>query len=128
VPKSNRFLRPGQFWAIPLANGRFACGRIMAVPAFGQKDRTGFVAGLMDWTGSAPPQADDLAGTAVLQQSKTLFQAISKTGGEVLGIRPLESDGLTAIDPHDNRVGVTHTVWGWAVIAQEAERAFGQAN
>ena len=34
-PKLNKHLRPGQFWAILLADGRFAAGRVMAVPAFG---------------------------------------------------------------------------------------------
>jgi len=46
IPKSNRYLEVGQFWALPLSDGRYGCGRVMAVPAFGSKDRIGFVAGL----------------------------------------------------------------------------------
>ncbi|WP_242624328.1 Mu transposase C-terminal domain-containing protein [Micromonospora kangleipakensis] len=41
APRSNRHLRAGQYWALPLRNGRFACGRVMAVPAFGPRDRVG---------------------------------------------------------------------------------------
>ncbi|EKO87041.1 hypothetical protein LEP1GSC020_0876 [Leptospira interrogans serovar Grippotyphosa str. 2006006986] len=37
VPKSNRSLIPGQFWAIPLNNGKFACGRVIAVHPFETK-------------------------------------------------------------------------------------------
>ena len=68
APKSNKHLHAGQFWAIPLGDGRFAAGRIMAVPAFGEKDTRGFVAGLMDWIGSAAPDADAFAGRAVVDQ------------------------------------------------------------
>src|SRR5690606_29152708 len=110
TPKSNRFLRPGQFWAVPLSNGRYAAGRVMAVPAFGRASRTGFVAGLMDWHGDAPPTADDLAGRQVLEQAETFFHAISRTGGAVLGERDLALESLSAMNPH----GKTVRVWGWA--------------
>ena len=88
VPKSNKFLRPGQFWSIRLSNGTFAAGRVMAVPAFGPKDRTGVVVALMDWSGDHEPTANDLAGRGVLDQAKTRFEAISKNGAQVLGLRP----------------------------------------
>jgi len=121
VPKSNRYLRPGQFWAVPLSDGRFAAGRVMAVPAFGPKDRTGVVVGLMDWIGTRPPSGADLRGRAVLVQAKSRFEAISNTGGEVLGSRPLELDGLVSMDPQDFRVGTKQNVWGWATITKYAE-------
>jgi hypothetical protein len=80
-PKSNRLLLAGQFWALPLADGRFAVGRVMAVPAFGEKDRRGFVAGLMNWIGTAPPHADALASGTVVAQGATRIDAITNTGG-----------------------------------------------
>jgi hypothetical protein len=127
VPKSNQRLRPGQYWAIPLQDGRFACGRVMAVPAFGAQDRVGFVAGLLDWIGSQPPTGEAIAGKPVLAQAKTRFEAIAKTGGSVLGVRALDLDGLVAIDPHDMSVGAVHHVWGWHAIVDKAERlASGQ--
>jgi hypothetical protein len=57
----------------------------------------------------------------VLLQAKAHFETISKTGESVLGIRPLELDGLVAIDPHDYRVGSVHRVWGWQTIVNKAE-------
>lgn len=126
VPRSNRSLRPGQFWAIPLSNGRFACGRVLAVPAFGPKDRVGVVVGLMDWTGPQPPTGEDLAGRAVLAQASSRFETISNTGGEILGERPLRLDRIVPTDPNDSGVGSVHTVWGWRVIQTEAERRLGQ--
>jgi hypothetical protein len=125
VPKSNKFLRPGQFWAIPLSNGKFAAGRVMAVPAFGPKDRVGVVIGLMDWSGDHEPTASDLAGRGVLgRQAQARFEAISMNGGQVLGLRPLDVDGIVPIDPMDLSVGSVHRVWGWRTIVNEAEKAF----
>jgi hypothetical protein len=94
----------------------------MAVPAFGSKDRTGFVAGVMNLVAPSPPTADDLVGRLVLVQAKTRFEAVSRTGGEILGHRPLDVDGLVAVDPHDYSVGAVHRVWGWHTILDEAER------
>ena len=119
-PKSNAHLRPGQFFAVPLPSGRVACGRVMAVPAFGPKDRTGFVVGLMDWSGDHPPTADDLAGRVVLEQAKARFEAIANNGGEVLGERDLRADRLVAVDPNDYSVGAEQRVWGWATIRVRA--------
>ncbi|HZP14788.1 MAG TPA: hypothetical protein VFA96_03115 [Nocardioides sp.] len=30
-PKSNTYLVSGQFWGVPLSDGRWACGRVLAV-------------------------------------------------------------------------------------------------
>jgi len=119
-PKSNAYLRAGQFFAVPLLSGRFACGRVMTVPAFGPKDRTGFVVGLMDGVGVHPPTAQGLAGRGVLEQAQTRYEAISNTGGEVLGERDLADDGLVAEDPNNHSVGARHRVWGWATIRVRA--------
>jgi hypothetical protein len=105
VPRSNRRLTAGQYWALPRSDGRFACGRVMAVPAFGPTDRIGVVIGLMDWLGETPPTAEQLAGRPVLEQAKSRFEAIANTGYQVLGIRPLDLDGLVAVDPDASHVG-----------------------
>lgn len=123
-PKSNRHLAPGQFWAVPLEDGRFACGRVMAVPAFGPKDRTGVVVGLLDWVGDDPPTARAIAGAPVLTQALSRFEAIANTGGEVLGSRPLADDHLTPMDPNDHRVGTSQQVWGWRTIVNRAKETF----
>jgi hypothetical protein len=77
---------------------------------------------LAGWIGSEPPTEATVAGAPVLLlQAKAHFETISETGGSVLGIRPLELDGLVAIDPHDYRVGSVHRVWGWQTIVNKAE-------
>ncbi len=60
----------------------------------------------------------------MLIHAKARFEAITNTGGEVLGLRRLTLDGLVVIDPNDLSVGSKHRVWGWAVIQQQAEERF----
>jgi hypothetical protein len=55
---------------------------------------------------------------------QTRYEAISKTGGAVLGLRPLAEDGLVAVDLFDLRVVVTQLVWGWATIKTRVQGAF----
>jgi hypothetical protein len=124
IPKSNRFLSPGQFWAIPLTNGRFACGRVMLVPAFGSKDRVGVQVALLEWVGDCPPSSAEIAGRPILEEARSRFDAISKTGGAVLGCRDLELDGLVPADFAGTQPGAVSRVWGWRTIANLAEEYF----
>src|SRR5262249_32527133 len=67
VPKSTATLEPGQFWSIPLDNGRFACGRVIQLRIEnGMRDSRLFLAGLMDWWGRKPPTAERIAGCGVI--------------------------------------------------------------
>jgi hypothetical protein len=95
----------------------------MAVPASGPKDRVGVVVGLMNWLGDEPPSSESIAGHSLLEQAKARFETIS-TGGEVLGIRPLDLDGLVAVDPDASHVGAVHRVWGSRRILILAEEYF----
>lgn len=95
-PKTNRFLLPGQFWAIPLSSGRYACGRVVELMLKGKiGSRSSFLAGLMEWVGENPPVAKDLI---VVEQGSVHIKTIHKTGidGMILGHRPLELDGIEA--------------------------------
>jgi hypothetical protein len=124
TPKSNRYLRAGQFWAFALADERFACGRVMKVPAFGPRDRVGVQVGLMDWVGDHLPAAEDITGRTVLEQGKSRFETIANTGGVVLGYRSLELDGLAPIDFDGTEPGSVSRVWGWHTIVKLAEEYF----
>jgi hypothetical protein len=116
TPKSNRYLRAGQFWAVPLSDGRFACGRVMA-PTSDIGARVSFIAGLMDWVCDTPPTGPALAGRAVLDQGSAHVKTIVHTGGQVLGWRDLDADGLVAVHDRDS-------AWGYMFITRLAERAF----
>jgi hypothetical protein len=119
TPKSNAQLEPGQFWSIPLSDGRFGCGRVLRI----DRDRSYgarilFVGGVLDWVGDTPPTAEAIAGRPVLGIGVTHVRAISYGGGAVVGERPLAADG---IEPPGGSVG-TH--WGEGFPTLRLERRF----
>jgi hypothetical protein len=91
VPKSTAYLIPGQFWSIPLTNGRFACGRVLELHP---KQTRGFLAGLLNWTGDIPPSSERIAGCQTIDQGEVHICVIGNNGGEILGWRPLEEDAI----------------------------------
>jgi hypothetical protein len=123
APKTNTHLLPGDWWAVPLRDGRFAAGRVLARQAFGATDRTGVTVALLDWVGEAPPTEQDIAGRPVLAWALSRVETIAKTGGAVLGNRALAEDN---IEPPvlTQAVGEKASVWGWRTIVNQAEARF----
>jgi hypothetical protein len=95
VPKSNARLRPGDFWAVPLRDGSFACGRVIELPPHGRPGgRVSFLGALLDWHDARPPTSAAIAGVKCVRQGAMHILAISTMGGVVLGNRALELDGI----------------------------------
>lgn len=95
VPKSASWLTAGQFWALPLSDGTFGCGRVVEVPpAETRKSRVEFLAGVLDWHSTVVPTSDSIAGARCLKQGHAHIRAITRTGGEILGYRDLADDGI----------------------------------
>ncbi|HEY4227366.1 MAG TPA: hypothetical protein VGM49_03435 [Candidatus Limnocylindrales bacterium] len=118
IPKTTAHLRPGQLWSIPLADGRFGCGRVLRVdrdkPTGG---RTRFIAAILDWVGDAPPSPDAIAGSAVLNVGNAHVRLISFGGGAIQGERPLSADGIEVPE-------LVTTYWGDGYGVMRAERRF----
>lgn len=94
-PRSTLSLRPGDFWAVPLAGKRFGCGRVIALKQPGQTgSRVMLIAGLLDWFGRAPPTAAAIAGRRAVAQGQIHLRSIWETGKEILGHRSLAEDGI----------------------------------
>lgn len=147
--KSTAYLQPGQFWAIPLESGTFACGRVIQLWSL---SRRYFLFGLMDWVGASLPDAEALAGYVTVEQGCVRIEAIHMTGGVILGHRPLELDGIapqmfcsqSSFAPHcmlkrgfdDVRPATrqewekypTFSFWGYGLVPILAERYFGAAS
>ena len=113
--KSIAYLRAGQFWAVPLSDGRFGCGRVLYVPSPSDPEPSLylntriFLAGLMDWSGYEPPTAQSIAGCKLLEQGRAHVTAITDTGSKILGQRDLGLDGLSGLLQVSHRGG--GTVW-----------------
>ena len=95
VPKSTRFMQPGDFWAIPLADGSFGCGLVIQLaPKSLPSGSRAFLGALSSWHGGSPPTADSLAGHRCLEQGVMHILAITRSGGAILGNRPLAADRI----------------------------------
>jgi len=118
IPKTNTHLRPGQFWSIPLSDGRFGCGRVLRVdrdrPTGG---RTRFIGAVLDWVGDEPPTSDAIAGSPVLAVGNAHVRLISFGGGAILGERSRAADGIEPPATID-------TYWGDGYAVVRAERRF----
>jgi hypothetical protein len=120
VPKSTAYLKPGHFWSIPLDNGRFACGRVLALHYTAcKRDTRVFMAGLLDWWGEKPPSSEMIAGRRTVAHGSVHIKTIGENRGEVLGFRPLEADGI------EPRPFACYSSWGFGVIKLLAEKRFG---
>jgi hypothetical protein len=111
-PKSIARLQAGQFWAVPLSDGRHACGRVLHVPGTADSlclNSRIFLAGLMDWAGSKPPTNEAIAGCGVLAQGMMHVVAIRDTSGLIIGQRDLQLDEITGLREVSHRGG--GTVW-----------------
>ncbi len=104
LPKSNRYLKPGQFWPIPLVDGRYACGRVIDVvppdgsdPYVPNLGTRSFLAGLMDWVGESPPEAQDLEGAVLLDQGLAHIGAIAIGDGCIRGERSFQADEVSPL-------------------------------
>jgi len=96
VPKSTKGLGLGDFWAIPLDDGQFACGRVLAFDhRKGKQDLRGFLAGLLHWVSDSPPTFDSISGAQIVIQGGAHLRTILATGGTILGNRPLELDDIS---------------------------------
>jgi hypothetical protein len=111
-PKSIARLQAGQFWAVPLPDGRHACGRVLHVPGTADSlylNSRIFLAGLMDWSGPEPPASQAIAGRGLLAQGRMHVAAIRDAGGLIIGQRDLELDGIAGLREVSHRGG--GTVW-----------------
>lgn len=119
-PTSDAHLAPGQFWGIPLSDGRWACGRVLGVAGDagdGPAGRTWFRAGLLDWSGDREPTAETIAKCALLADGWAHIRAIRENGRVILGQRDLALDDIDPRNP-------VRTYWGDGTIKALAESAF----
>lgn len=116
IPRTTAHLRPGQFWSIPMSDGRFGCGRVLRVE-LDRPSRTRFIGAILDWVGDVPPSSDAIAGSAVLTVGNAHVRLISFAGGAILGERPLASDQL---EPP----ATVSSYWGDGYAFARVERRF----
>jgi len=112
VPRSTAALLPGQFWSIPISDGRFGCGRVLAIDrgrAYG--GRVLFTGAVLDWIGDEPPTSEAIAGRAAIGVGVANVRAISANRGEILGERAIELDPIEIPERPTTHWGTSYPVW-----------------
>jgi len=138
----------GEFWAIPLSDGTYACGVVVMAPLRERSaSRVMFLAGLLDWWSPRAPTHDAIAAAPCLAQAKLHVEGIGFYGGNVLGVlgpgsvpilpwlfrgarMPENSHVYLGLSPQreqrpsDDELPVIST-WGYDFARLVAERNFG---
>jgi len=53
-----------------------------------------FLGGVLNWHSNKAPTVDSIVGSQCLKQGRAHIRAITRTGGMILGVRELASDGI----------------------------------
>jgi hypothetical protein len=101
-----------------------------------------FLGGLLGWHAKGEPTSESIAGARLLEQGAMHVLAIQRSGGQVLGNRPLELDALSPLECiNGNVVQVGYTplrlwqredtdrlptfsTWGYNYITLRAHKQF----
>jgi hypothetical protein len=112
VPKSTRWLKRGQYWAIPLDEGLFGAGCVVGTLTSidGKASLRSFIAGVLQWVGQSPPTPEVLTGRGVVGFSFAHLKAITESGGCILGEAELELSGVP-----NSAESLSLPTWGYGV-------------
>ncbi|MDC8770530.1 hypothetical protein [Roseateles albus] len=118
VPKSTRSLARGQFWSIPLSDGRFGAGCVIGTHLKeGKQSSRIFIAGVVRWVGIHPPKAANLQGQPVISFAFAHLKAITESGGSILGEAELQ---LEHAPPEAEALSMP--TWGYGMPRMLAQR------
>src|SRR5580704_3892482 len=96
----------GQFWSIPLQGPWFACGRVLQFSEDnGRRDSRIFLAGLIDWIGTASPTSEGISGAGLVTHGAAHVNTIAANNGQILGRRDLDLDGIEIPETLDGTGG-----------------------
>lgn len=122
TPKSTAYLKPGQYWSIPLSNGNYACGVVLAKLTTNDKveNRT-FYAALLDWSSNKPPLEEEISWCQYLEKGALHIKAISEINSPILGQCSFKDMPQNPSEYLDD----IHT-FGYSYLNALAEKHFGE--
>ena len=120
IPKSTTYLEPGQIWPIPLSNGKYACGVVLAKLKRGNNiESRSFYAALLNWCSEVPPNAENILVNGFLKKGALHIKAISNVGSEIIGTVEIPDLPTNPTEYTDNIVTM-----GYNVLSVVAEKNF----
>lgn len=120
IPKSTALLERGDFWAILLKDGSFGAGCVVGSALAGGKVQSRiFIAGVVAWHGTSPPEAEQLFGRRVVEHAFAHIKAITESGGSILGRAHLQLRELPGEADSDS---LSLPAWGFGFPKKLAEK------
>lgn len=120
TPKSTSYLEPGQFWAIPLSNGNYACGVVLSKLSNGKKiENRVFLAALIDWNGANEPVPKKIENAKFIKIGAAHIKAIQSMGGGIIGKAEISDLPENPTEYTDDIVTM-----GYGVLEKVAEKHF----
>ena len=85
IPKSNKKIRPGDYWITQLSNKSFAVGIVIDVPPEDLKLNREIIVGLLNWNESFVPKTKNLVNLEILDQGHAHIKTISEFSNGISG-------------------------------------------
>ena len=124
IPKSTSHLEPGQYWPIPLSNGRYGCGVVLAkLQRDGKSETRVFYAGLLQWCSKLQPNADTIKNCGFVKKGALHIKAIISIGSEITGKADFKD-----LPPNPSEYTYDIVTMGYDVINIVAEKQFAAGS
>lgn len=94
IPKKASEVEDGDFFYVPLSNGKFACGRLLLIQRKSGRKTKSLLVGLHNWIGKGHPSNQDIHNSDIIEQGVMHINSIGYIEGEVIGNKPLIEDHL----------------------------------
>ena len=97
VPERASQIEDGEFFSIPMKDGRYACGRILLIERKSGRKTKNLLVGIHHWCGDKKPTPEDIHQRPIIEQGEIHINAIGYMGGAVLGHKCVHEDDLTPL-------------------------------
>ncbi len=127
IPKSNAKLEVGEFWAIKLSNGKYACGIVLDLPNKNESKKE-FFAGLLDWKGDNKPNSIVLEHSSlkILRQGEAHIKTFLDKEEAILG--KIDIDKANLILPFELNCGSysihSRVLQGYSIIRKATNKDY----
>ncbi|UTD14459.1 hypothetical protein HER15_02775 [Tenacibaculum mesophilum] len=85
LPKSNKNIKPGDFWVTKLSNESYAVGVVIDVPPSELKLTREIIIGLLNWNKFALPSVENLKNIEVMAQGHAHIKTITEFSAGIIG-------------------------------------------
>ena len=84
-PKSNKFLKPGDYWLVKLSDNSYTIGLVIDIPPSDLRLTREIYIGLLDWNEKHIPDINEIQGIEIIEQGHAHIKTINEIGQGIIG-------------------------------------------